>query len=233
MRSATTCSRQAAIHGPGGGDGGPRRSLLTHGGAAADGAHRQACGPTAPTPRGSAHRRLLQPTQRADQRLLRQSARHGHGVASIRRGRRLRRPRPQDGPAQVDRHAGRPDLRAPHSELRALAEISRLRRLRRAKFVQDFVGGLVQGDGPRPLRPPSPQRRIALGGTRSGAGGRSLDLPGATRPEGLADLLALDLPRRAAQRLVPRTHRARDLEAGQVFAGERLDVRRQRLPEPT
>ena len=48
----------------------------------------------------------------ADQRLLRQPARHGHGMAADgRRRRRVRGARPEDGRGQVDRHARRPDLR--------------------------------------------------------------------------------------------------------------------------
>ena len=48
-------------------------------------------------------RRLHQAARDADQRLLRQPARHEHGVAAGRR-RRVRGPRPQDQRGQVDRH---------------------------------------------------------------------------------------------------------------------------------
>ena len=57
-------------------------------------------------------RRLHQEAGDADQRLLRQPARHGHAVAAgRRRRRRVRGARPQDERGQVDRHPRRPDLR--------------------------------------------------------------------------------------------------------------------------
>ena len=56
-------------------------------------------------------RRLHQEARDADERLLRQPARHEHGVAAGRRRRRVRGPRPQDEGGQVDRHPRRPDLR--------------------------------------------------------------------------------------------------------------------------
>ncbi len=60
---------------------------------------------------------LHQASRDADQRLLREPARHGHGVeADVRRRGHLRGPRPRDGRAQVDRQPRRPSLRL---ELRA------------------------------------------------------------------------------------------------------------------
>src|SRR5579862_3261719 len=50
------------------------------------------------------------------------------------------------------------------------------------------------------------------------------DLPRSSGPVGLADLLALDLAGRAAGELVDELDAARDLEAGQVLAGELDDV---------
>ena len=73
----------------------------------------------------------------AEQRLLRQPARHGHGVAARRTGRRVRRPRPQDQEGQVDRHARRPDLRLA-SPLRALAEAYGTADAKE-KFAKDFA----------------------------------------------------------------------------------------------
>ena len=59
-----------------------------------------------------AARRVHQAARDADQRLLRQPARHGHGVEGGLRGRgRVRGPRPQDRRAEVDRHPRRPRLR--------------------------------------------------------------------------------------------------------------------------
>ncbi len=59
-----------------------------------------------------AARRLHQATGGADQRLLREPARHGHGVeAGLERRGRVRRPRSQNGRTEVDRHACRPGLR--------------------------------------------------------------------------------------------------------------------------
>ncbi len=88
----------------------------------------------------------------ADERLLRQPARHEHVVAAGLRLRwRVRGPRPQDECGQVDRHPRRPDLRF------ALAAS----RLRGSLWVQRLEGevreglrrGVDQGDEPRPLRP--------------------------------------------------------------------------------
>ena len=60
---------------------------------------------------GSKHGVFTKKPGDADERLLRQPARHEHGVAAGRRRRRVRRPRPQDQGGQVDRHPRRPDLR--------------------------------------------------------------------------------------------------------------------------
>ncbi len=70
----------------------------------------------------------------ADQRLLRQPARHGHGVeGDVGREGRVRRTRPQDGRGQVDRHARRPGLRL---ELAAAGAGRGLRQLGRAAEVR-------------------------------------------------------------------------------------------------
>ena len=60
----------------------------------------------------SAARRLHRPARDADQRLLREPARHEHGVEGIRLVReRVRGSRSRDGRGQVDRHRRRPRLR--------------------------------------------------------------------------------------------------------------------------
>ena len=85
------------------------------------------------------------------QRLLRQPARHGHGVEGrLGRPGAVRRARPQDGRTQVDRHARRSGLRFE----RAAARHRRgLRQLGRAEEVRRGLrGGVDQGDEPRPFR---------------------------------------------------------------------------------
>ena len=70
-------------------------------------------------------RRLHRPARDVDQRLLREPARHGHGVEAVRRDReRVRGAGSQHGRSQVDRHRGRPRVRL------ALAAPSHLRGLR-------------------------------------------------------------------------------------------------------
>ena len=67
----------------------------------------------------------------ADQRLLRQPARHGHGVeAGLERRRPLRRPRPRHRRNQMDRHARRPRLRIqlPAARLWPKSMAARMRR---------------------------------------------------------------------------------------------------------
>ena len=60
----------------------------------------------------STARRLHQAARDADERLLRQRARHAYAMAAVRwLGRRLRGARPEDERAQVDGHARRPHLR--------------------------------------------------------------------------------------------------------------------------
>ena len=124
---------------------------------------------------GSKHGVFTKPARRADQRLLRQPARHARPSGS--------RPTPKastkgrdrkTGAGQVDRHARRPDLRLALGAARAGRGL-RLRRLQ-GEVRQGLRGGLDQGDGPRPLRPAGPQPRIAFSRPRPGAGGR-LDLP--------------------------------------------------------
>ena len=85
-----------------------------------------------------AARRLHQAAGGADQRLLREPARHGHGVeAGLERRRRVRRPRSQDGRTEVDRHARR-SVFGSNSQLRALAEVYGSSDAQK-KFVHDFV----------------------------------------------------------------------------------------------
>ena len=88
---------------------------------------------------GDQARRLHHEAGDADQRLLREPARHGHGVeGGLGRRGRVRRARSQDGQSQVDRHACRSRLRF---ELPAPRPGRGLRtaRTRKEKFVQDFV----------------------------------------------------------------------------------------------
>ena len=85
----------------------------------------------------SKHGVLTKTAGQADQRLLRQPARHEHGVVSGRRRRRLRRPRPQDQAGQVDRHARRPDLRLALAAPRLRGSLCRADA--KEKFVKDFV----------------------------------------------------------------------------------------------
>ena len=95
--------------------------------------------------------RLHQATGGADERLLCESARHGHGVEGghERRG-RVRRPRLQDRRTEVDRHAGRPRL---WFELPAAGAGRSLRKFRCPEEVRRRLRrGLEQGDEPRSLR---------------------------------------------------------------------------------
>jgi catalase-peroxidase len=92
-------------------------------------------------------RRLHQAAGGADQRLLREPARHGHGVeANLGRQRRVRRPRSRNGRTQVDRHACRPHLRfelptpGPGGSLRMCGLPGEVR--------ARLCGGVEQGDEP-------------------------------------------------------------------------------------
>ena len=95
-------------------------------------------------------RGVHQAAWQADERLLRQPAHHGHGMARDWQ-QRVRGSRPKDEGAQVDRHACGPDLRL------ALAASRSCRSLRLRGFEgevrQGLRGGLEQGDERRPLRP--------------------------------------------------------------------------------
>ena len=76
-----------------------------------DGARRRHARPERQLRAGPA-RRLHRPARDADQRLLRQPARHEHGVEDLRLVReRVRGSRSRDGRGQVDRHRRRPRLR--------------------------------------------------------------------------------------------------------------------------
>ena len=96
-------------------------------------------------------RRLHRQAGDADQRLLRQPARHGHGVeAVVGRRRRVRRQRPQDRQGEMDRHPRRP---GPRLQRPAARHRRGLRPERRASEVREGLrGGLGQGDERRPLR---------------------------------------------------------------------------------
>ena len=76
-----------------------------------DGAHWRHAGPQRQR-RPIPARRLHRPARDVDQRLLREPARHAHGVEAIRLGgARVRGSRPHHGQGQVDRHGRRPRLR--------------------------------------------------------------------------------------------------------------------------
>ena len=89
---------------------------------------------------GQVHaRRLHQAAGDADQRLLRQPARHGHGMAAVRRlGRRVRGARPEDERGQVDRDPRRPDLRFALAAAGACGSLCAARTRRRSSS-KDFV----------------------------------------------------------------------------------------------
>ena len=96
-------------------------------------------------------RRLHQADGQADQRLLRQPARHEHAVAAGRRlRRRVRGPRPQDEGGQVDRHEGRPDLRLALAAARVRGSVCVCGL--EGEVREGLRGGLDQGDEPRSLR---------------------------------------------------------------------------------
>ena len=86
---------------------------------------------------GSKHGVFTKKTGDVDQRLLRQPARHGHGVEAVQATTRMRvataRPRRSSGPAtRVDLIFGS------HSQLRAFAEVYACADAKE-KFVRDFV----------------------------------------------------------------------------------------------
>ncbi len=95
-------------------------------------------------PRRQQARRVHRQARRADERLLRQSARHGHGVEDIGDGgERLRRCRPRLGSDEVDGHRQRPGLRF------TLACCGHWPRYYaqddgKEKFVEDFVAAWVK-----------------------------------------------------------------------------------------
>ena len=120
-------------------------------------------------------RRLHQAAGDADQRLLRQPARHERGMAaSRRRGRRVRGPRPQDERGQVDRDTRRSHLRlalATQGHCGGLCERGREGEVREG--LRQSVG---QGDGARSLRSRVPRRARPDGGG-VGAAGAAKDQP--------------------------------------------------------
>ncbi len=97
-------------------------------------------------------RRFHQAARDLDQRLLREPARHGHGVArGFRRRGNVRGPRSRDEFAAVDRQPRRPRLRV---ERRAPCPRRGLRVRRRAGEVRARLRGRVgQGDDARSIRP--------------------------------------------------------------------------------
>ena len=96
-------------------------------------------------------RRLHQTDRDADERLLRQPARHGHAMAARRLRWRVRGPRPQDQCGQVDRHPRRSDLRFALPV--AGAGGSLCVRGREGEVCEGLRGGVGQGDESRSLRP--------------------------------------------------------------------------------
>ena len=97
-------------------------------------------------------RRLHRPARDADQRLLREPARHEHGVEAVRLGgERVRRPGSRHRRGHVDRHRRRPRLRL---ELPAAGHLGGLRLRRREGEVRARLRRRVgQGHEPRPVRP--------------------------------------------------------------------------------
>ena len=88
-----------------------RANLLDADRSRDDGPHRRHACPER-QPRADPTRHLHRPARDADQRLLREPARHEHGVEGIRLVReRVRGSRSRDGRRQVDRHRRRPRLR--------------------------------------------------------------------------------------------------------------------------
>jgi catalase-peroxidase len=87
----------------------------------------------------------------SDQRLLRQPARHEHGVAAGGLRRRVRRPRPQDQGREVDRHPRRPDLRIAFPAPRHRGSL--WKRRRQGEVCQGLRQGVDQGDERGSLRP--------------------------------------------------------------------------------
>ena len=103
-----------------------------------DGARRRPARPRTPTPASPTHGVLHRSRRDADQRLLREPARHGHGVEGDVGSRgRVRGSRSRQRCRPLDRHPRRPHLRV---ELRAAGPRRGLRlQRRRTKFVGDFV----------------------------------------------------------------------------------------------
>ena len=92
---------------------------------------------------GSKHGVFTKQPGEADERLLRQPARHEHGVAAGRR-QRVRRPRPQDERGQVDRHSRRPDLRLALAAPRLRGSLCVLGL--EGEVREGLRGGMDQGD---------------------------------------------------------------------------------------
>ena len=127
-----------------------RAQLLTADGAGDDGSPRRPARSRRECRRLQA-RRLHQAAREADERLLRQPARHEHGVArpsaTTPTKAATARPRRSSGPATaVDLIFGS------HSQLRAFAEVYALRGLE-GEVREGLRGGVDQGDERRPLRP--------------------------------------------------------------------------------
>ncbi len=106
-------------------------------------------------------RRVHHATRRAHQRLLRESARHGHGVgADVAGPGGVRRPRPRHRQAQVDGDARRPRIRLQFAVAGAGRSLcaARCRQEVRARLRRR----LGQGDEPRSLRQMSEGRTATL-----------------------------------------------------------------------
>ena len=132
----------------------------------------------------SAHGVFTQKPGDAQQRLLRQPARHGHALAAgRRRRRRVRGARPQDERGQVDRHPRRPDLRLARAAARPGGSLC-LRGFE-GEVRAGLRGGVDQGDEPRSLRPrlipaarrPGARRRHRPGGRSAPPRGRAPSPP--------------------------------------------------------
>ena len=138
------CQRQAAVHGARGSIGGS--GTIAHAdGAGDDGPRRRPARPRRER-RTVQARRLHQEARDADERLLRQPARHEHAMAARRLRWRVRGPRQQDESGQVDRHPRRPDLRLALAAPRARGSLCVLGL--EGEVREGLRGGVEQGDEP-------------------------------------------------------------------------------------
>ena len=141
-------SGKTAVHEAGGGPGGSGAT------ADADGTRDDGAGRRPARARRQCRqlqaRRLHQEAGDADERLLRQPARHEHGVAAGWLRWRVRGPRPQDQGGEVDRHPRRPDLRVAFPAPRHRGSL--WKRGRQGEVCERLRQGVDQGDERGPLR---------------------------------------------------------------------------------